>query len=58
MIKPIKLSKKDNYDVDTVEKKIEKNSRIAKNAVKNSVKISEYYKQINEEDEKTYIGRR
>jgi hypothetical protein len=58
MIKPIKLSKKDNYDVDAVEKKIELNYKKAKNAVKNSDRISEYYNQINKEDENNYIAKR
>ena len=58
MIKPIKLSKKDNYDVDAVEKKIELYSKKAKNAVKNSDRISEYYNQLNKEDENTYIAKR
>ncbi len=58
MIKPIKLSKKDNYDVDAVEKKIELYYKKAKNAVKNSDRISEYYNQLNKEDENTYITKR
>ena len=58
MIKPIKLSKKDNYDVDAVDRKIEKNSKLAKNAVKNLNKISDYYNKINEENEKSYIAKR
>jgi len=58
MIKPIKLSKKDNYDVDLVDRKIEKNSKIAKNAVKNVFKISEHYNKINKEDEDVFKDKR